>query len=59
MISTEFLGDQCLASQACRGDSTLLSGRLAQPSPALNISIKLRNSFTPAHLEVVEVVRGL
>ena len=49
MISTEFLGDRCLASQACRGDSTLLSGRLAQPSPALNISIKLINSFTPAH----------
>ena len=59
MISTEFLGDRCLASQACRGDFTLLSGRLAQS--ALNISIKLINSFTPGHLEVVEVevVRGL
>ena len=49
MISTEFLGDQCLASQACRGDPTVLPG----PPAARNISIKLLNSFT---VEVAEVV---
>ena len=54
MISTEFLGDRCLASQACRGDSTVLS--LASPVPAQDISIKLLNSFTLGQLEVVEVV---